>query len=52
MIRDNLKNPSHASRQSKHDRVVDWLGGQGPLMLTIYMCGIIALVAFLADAMR
>lgn len=52
MIRDNFKTPPHASRQSKHDRVVDWLGAQGPLMLTIYMCGIIALVAFLADAMR
>jgi len=52
MIRDNLKTPSQVSRQSKHDRVVDWLGAQGPLMLTIYMCGIIALVAFLADAMR
>ena len=38
------------SPQSIHDRVVDWLGAQGALSLTIYMCGIVALVACIADA--
>lgn len=33
------------------DRIVDWLGAQGPLLLTIYMCAIVALVAFIADTM-
>lgn len=36
--------------QSIHDRVVDWLGAQGALGLTIYMCGIVVLVAYIADA--
>ena len=48
MIGDDFKNPSGASR---HDRVIDWLGAQGPLILTIYMCAAVALVAFLADKM-
>lgn len=51
MIGDDFKNPSGASRPSRHDRVIDWLGAQGPLILTIYMCATVALVAFLADKM-
>jgi hypothetical protein len=35
-----------------HDRIVDWLGAQGALLLTVYMCSVVALVAFAADAMR
>ena len=35
-----------------HDRVVDWLGAQGPLLLTIYMCSIVAFAAFVAEAIR
>jgi len=46
MIGDDFKNPAGASR---HDRVIDWLGAQGPSVLTIYMCAIVALAAFLAD---
>jgi hypothetical protein len=39
-----------ATRSSRaQHRIVDWLGAQGPLLLTIYMCAIIALFAFLAD---
>ncbi|SEH12230.1 hypothetical protein SAMN05428974_0421 [Sphingopyxis sp. YR583] len=39
-----------ATRTSRaQDRIVDWLGAQGPLLLTIYMCAIVALIAFLAD---
>lgn len=34
------------------DRVVDWLGAQGPSILTVYMCGAVALIAFIADMMR
>jgi len=34
------------------DHIVDWLGAQGALLLTVYMCSIVALVAFAADAMR
>lgn len=48
MIGDDFKNPPRASR---HDRVIDWLGAQGPSALTIYMCAAVALVAFLADKM-
>jgi hypothetical protein len=34
---------------SIYDRIVDWLGAQGALSLTIYMCGIVALVACIVD---
>ncbi|WP_179101968.1 hypothetical protein [Sphingopyxis sp. KK2] len=33
-----------------HDHVVDWLGAQGALMLSLYMCAIIALIAFVIEA--
>jgi hypothetical protein len=52
MKSDDYKRPSDASRPSRHDRVIDWLGAQGPSALTIYMCAIAALVAFLVDKMR
>jgi len=39
---------ANRSARAQH-RIVDWLGAQGPLFLTIYMCAIIALFAFLAD---
>jgi len=48
MISDDFKGPPAASRR---DRVIDWLGAQGPLILTIYMCAAVALVAYLADKM-
>ena len=48
MTGDDFKNPSGTSR---HDRVIDWLGAQGPSALTIYMCAIVALVAFVVDKM-
>lgn len=32
------------------DRIVDWLGAQGPLLLTVYMCAIVAVIAFFVDA--
>lgn len=32
-----------------HDRVVDWLGAQGALMLSFYMCAMIALIAFVLE---
>ncbi|MHA4835607.1 hypothetical protein [Sphingopyxis sp. MSC1_008] len=51
MTSDDFKQPSGASRQSKRDRIIDWLGAQGPSKLAIYMCAIVALVAFLADKM-
>ena len=51
MIGDDFKNPSDAARSSQYDRVIDWLGAQGPSALTIYMCAMVALVAFLADKM-
>lgn len=35
-----------------HDRIVDWLGAQGPSILTIYMCAAVALIAFVADLVR
>lgn len=51
MTSDDFKRPSDASRPSRHDRVIDWLGAQGPSALTIYMCATVALVAFVADKM-
>ncbi|MGH6632910.1 hypothetical protein [Sphingopyxis sp.] len=51
MASDDFKRPSDASRPSRYDRAIDWLGAQGPSALTIYMCAIVALVAFLADKM-
>ncbi len=33
------------------DRIVDWLGAQGPLLLTVYMCAVVALVALGFDAL-
>lgn len=41
--------PRAAPSSRVQDRIVDWLGAQGPLFLTIYMCAIVALVAFLAE---
>lgn len=41
---------SFDKRQSRFDRVVDWLGAQGPLNLTIYMCSLVALFAYVVDA--
>jgi hypothetical protein len=51
MIGGDFKKPSGVSRPSRRDRIVDWLGAQGPSILTIYMCAMVALVAFLADKM-
>ncbi len=50
MARDDTDQPSPAP-PALRDRLVDWLGAQGPSRLTIYMCGAVALVAFCADAM-
>ncbi|MGR4890335.1 hypothetical protein ACIPPQ_04825 [Sphingopyxis sp. LARHCG72] len=49
MIHKDIEQP--ASPRVR-DRIVDWLGAQGPSILTIYMCGAVALVAFVADTMR
>lgn len=32
------------------DRIIDWLGAQGASLLSIYMCGAVAFIAFLVDA--
>jgi hypothetical protein len=34
------------------DRIVDWLGAQGPLLLTVYMCAIVALIAYVSGPAR
>lgn len=34
------------------DHIVDWLGAQGPLLLTVYMCAIVALIAYFAGPAR
>jgi hypothetical protein len=44
MNRKEIESPSRA-----RERVVDWLGAQGPLLLSVYMCSIVALVAFVAE---
>lgn len=51
MIRNKIE-PLAPTHPGVRDRVVDWLGAQGPLLLTIYMCSAVALVAFIADTMR
>lgn len=50
MIRNDIdqQTPTHPGVR---DRVVDWLGAQGALLLSIYMCSAVALVAFLIDVM-
>lgn len=50
MIRNDIEQqtPTHPGVR---DRVVDWLGAQGALLLSIYMCSAVALVAFLIDVM-
>lgn len=51
MSRDDIeKRP--ASPPSMRARIVDWLGAQGPSALTVYMCGAVVVVAFVADALR
>lgn len=51
MIRNDIgSKPSGQPRL--RDRIVDWLGAQGPSFLTLYMCAAVALVAFAADATR
>ncbi len=47
MNRNDLKASSGV-----RNRIVDWLGAQGPLLLTIYMCSVVTLVAFVADMTR
>ena len=50
MIRNQIE-PLAPTHPGRRDRVVDWLGAQGPLLLTVYMCSAVALVAFLVDVM-
>lgn len=52
MTSEDIERAPHASQPLVRDRIVDWLGAQGPSLLTIYMCSIVALIAFVADAMR
>lgn len=47
MNRNDIEAPSGV-----RDRIVDWLGAQGPLLLTLYMCSFVALVALVTDATR
>ena len=49
MIHKDIEQP--ASPRVR-DCVVDWLGAQGPSILTVYLCGAVALIAFVADALR
>lgn len=42
----------HGAPSGVRDRIVDWLGAQGPLLLTIHMCSVVALVAFAVDMTR
>jgi len=51
MSRDDIEQRP-ASPPSIRARIVDWLGAQGPSALTVYMCGAVVVVAFVADALR
>lgn len=48
MMRHEIDRRAAAPRRLR-DRIVDWLGAQGALLLTVYMCALVALVAFAAD---
>lgn len=52
MTGEDFKKSTGGRRPSRHDRIIDWLGAQGPSALTIYMCATVTLVAFLADKLR
>ncbi|KGB55155.1 hypothetical protein OVY29_09360 [Sphingopyxis sp. SE2] len=52
MMQDEIEAQPGASERRFRDRVVDWLGAQGALLLTVYMCAAVAAVAFLLDAAR
>ena len=51
MTRHEFRRPAAAPARL-HDRIVDWLGAQGALLLTVYMCAAVALVAYVADVVR
>lgn len=50
MPRDEFERVPQAPHSLMRDRIVYWLGAQGPSHLTIHMCSIVALIAFVADA--
>lgn len=50
MIRNDIQQQVPA-RSRLRDRIIDWLGAQGALLLSIYMCSAVALIAFLIDIM-
>lgn len=47
-MRKDVDSQAFEPRRAR-DRIVDWLGSQGPSLLTVYMCAAVALVAFIAD---
>lgn len=50
MFRNNIEERASTPHRAR-DRIIDWLGAQGALLLSIYMCGAVALIAFLAEVM-
>ena len=52
MMQDKIEAQRGTGERRIRDRVVDWLGGQGALLLTVYMCAAVAAVAFLLDIAR
>ncbi|HWV59387.1 MAG TPA: hypothetical protein VN034_01945 [Sphingopyxis sp.] len=52
MTQDEIEAQPDTSERRIRDRMVDWLGAQGALLLTVYMCAVVAAVAFLLDTAR
>lgn len=50
MIRNDIEQRAPTPDRAR-DRIIDWLGAQGALLLSIYMCGAVALIAFLVDVL-
>jgi hypothetical protein len=49
MMQDEIEAQRERGERRIRDRVVDWLGAQGALLLTVYICAAVAAVAFLLD---
>lgn len=46
------QNPQHAEIKGRWTKVVDWLGAQGPVNLSIYSCLIVSIGTVLAKMVQ
>jgi len=50
MIRNDIEEGGPRPGRAR-DRIIDWLVAQGALLLSIYLCGGVTLIAFLVDVL-